>query len=330
MTKDILVFVEQRGGAVLPAALQTISAAKGLAAKTGGKVVAAVVGAKLGSVADQLDAAGVATTLIADADALEKYNAVTYTRTLAEMIKRADPQIVLMAASFMGRDLSPRVAIRANAGLATDCTELEIDDKGALLVRRPIFNGKAFNKVHFNASKVQIATVRPNTFPAPQAASSKAERVAITFNADANDARQVTKEIARTGGQEKDVTEASIVVTGGRSLKSEENFKIVYDLAHAVDGAVGASRAACDAGYQSHSRQVGLTGKTVTPQLYIACGVSGAIQHLAGMRGSRRIVAINSDPEAPIFKVADYGIVGDLFQVLPLLTEEVKRVKAGH
>ena len=134
--------------------------------------------------------------------------------------------------------------------------------------------------------------------------------------------------IARTGGAEKDVTEASIIASGGRSLKGEENFKIIYDLAHALDGAVGASRAACDAGYQPHSRQVGLTGKTVTPQLYIACGISGAIQHLAGMRGSRRIVAINTDPEAPIFKLADYGVVADLFTFVPLLTEEVKRIRA--
>lgn len=327
MTKDVLVFVEQRDGKILPAAMQAISAAQQLAGKTGGRVAAALIGNGLSPLADQLDAAGVATTYFCEADALGKYNAVTYARSLASIIQKADPQIVLLAASFMGRDLAPRVAVRVNAGLATDCIEFDIEGSGALVVRRPIYNGKATSKVHFNAGRVQMASVRPNTFAMPGGATSKAERVSVPFNTDAGDARQVTKEIVRTGGAEKDVTEASIVVSGGRSLKSEENFKIIFDLAHALDAAVGASRAACDAGYQPHSRQVGLTGKTVTPSLYVACGISGAIQHLAGMRGSRRIVAINTDAEAPIFKVADIGVVADLFTFVPLLTEEVKKVK---
>lgn len=328
MTKDILVFVEQRDGHVLPAALQAITAAKDLTAKTGGRLTAALVGSNLSGIADSVAKTGVAAIYLVESDALGKYNAVTYARALASAVKQADPQIVLMAATSMGRDLSPRVAIRVNAGLATDCTEFAIDDSGALRVKRPIFNGKAFNTVHFNAAKVQIASVRPNTFGAPADAEGAAERISVAFAAEPSDARSVTKEIARTGGDEKDVTEASIVVSGGRSLKSSENFKILYDLAHALDGAVGASRAACDAGYQPHSRQVGLTGKTVTPNLYVACGISGAIQHLAGMRGSRRIVAINTDPEAPIFKIADYAVVGDLFKVVPALTEEVKKARA--
>lgn len=328
MTKDIFVFIEQRGGVVLPAAMQAITSATQLAGKTGGKVVAGIIGHNIAAVADKLDGAGIATTFVADADALANYNALKYSRILAGMIQKADPQVVLLAASFMGRDIAPRVAVRLGAGLATDCTELEIEGSGALVVRRPIYNGKASSRVHFSATKLQIASVRPNTFASPAGGGAKAERVEFPFAADPADDRQVTKEIARTGGNEKDVSEAAIVVSGGRSLKSEENFKIIYDLAHALDGAVGASRAACDAGYQSHSRQVGLTGKTVTPQLYIACGISGAIQHLAGMRGSRCIVAINTDAEAPIFKVADYGVVADLFNFVPLLTEEVKKVRA--
>ncbi len=329
MTKDIFVFVEQRDGEFLPAALQSLTAAKELADKTGGKVVAGLIGSGLAPVADKLAKLGAAAIYLTDADALAKYNAPLYARALAAQIDKADPQIILMAASFMGRDLSPRAAIRVDAGLATDCTEFTLDDAGALGAARPIFNGKAFNHVKFNAGKRQMASVRPNTFAAPTEGDASAERVDVAFEAGANDGRSVTKEIAKTGGDEKDVTEAAIVVTGGRSLKSEENFKIIYDLAHALDGAVGASRAACDAGYQPHSRQVGLTGKTVTPQLYMACGVSGAIQHLAGMRGSRRIVAINTDPEAPIFNVADYGIVGDLFELVPAITEEVKAAKAS-
>ena len=328
MTKDILVFVEQRGGTVLPAGLQALSAASQLAAKTGGRVVAGLIGEGLGQIASRLDNTGTAVALVCDAPALAQYHPLKYARALCGLIQKSDPQIVLLAASFMGRDLAPRVAARLGAGLATDCVEVSIDQAGALLARRPIFNGKALSLVHFNPAKLQIASVRPNTFPLPTGGSA-AEKIAVPFNADAADDRQKTREIARTGGAEKDVTEASIVVSGGRSLKSSDNFKVIFDLAHALDGAVGASRAACDAGYQPHSRQVGLTGKTVTPQLYIACGISGAIQHLAGMRGSRRIVAINTDAEAPMFKVADYGVVADLFNFVPLMTEEVKKVK-GH
>ena len=327
MTKDILIFAEQRDGVLLPASVQCFSAARLLAEKLGGRVHAAVIGHGVSAVADALDDAGPATTYIADDERFGKYNPLHYTRALAAILEKADPQVVLLPASFMGRDLAPRVAIRTGGALATDCTELEIDDQGALLVKRPIYNGKAYNKVHFNPSRRQIASVRPNAFPAATGGGTKAERIAVEVASDDSDNRQVTREIARTGGSEKDVTEASIVVSGGRSLKSEENFKIIFDLAHALEAAVGASRAACDAGYQPHSRQVGLTGKTVTPQLYIACGISGAIQHLAGMRGSRRIVAINTDPEAPIFKIADYGVVADLFTFVPMLTEEIGKVR---
>ncbi|MBX3395707.1 MAG: electron transfer flavoprotein subunit alpha/FixB family protein [Phycisphaerae bacterium] len=327
MTKDILVFVEQRGGAVLPAGLQAVTVGNELAAKTGGRCLAVIIGANLSEPADAVAKSGVATVFTVDADGLAKYNAGPYARALADVIKQADPQIVLLAATSMGRDLSPRVAVRVNGGLATDCTEFDLDANGALRVKRPIFNGKAFNQVHFNPARIQIATVRPNTFASPSS-TGPAEIISVAFTADTADSRSITREVARTGGNEKDVTEASIVVSGGRSLKSAENFKILYDLAHALDGAVGASRAACDAGYQPHSKQVGLTGKTVTPNLYIACGISGAIQHLAGMRGSRRIVAINTDAEAPIFKVADIGIVGDLFKVVPALTAEIQKARS--
>ncbi|MBN2559888.1 MAG: electron transfer flavoprotein subunit alpha/FixB family protein [Phycisphaerae bacterium] len=328
MTKDVLVFVEQRGGTILPGGLQAITAASELAGKTGGRVVASLIGHGLGALADQLDGTGVAVTYLADAKPLAEYNVLKYARSLVGMIEKADPQIVLMATSFMGRDLAARVAMRLGAGLATDCTELDLNDSGALVVKRAIYAGKASNKVHFNASRIQMACVRPNTFAAPAGGGAQAERVEVPFEAEGSDDRQVTKEIARSGSGEKDVTEAAIIVSGGRSLKNEDNFKIIADLANALNGAVGASRAACDAGYQPHSKQVGLTGKTVTPQLYIACGISGAIQHLAGMRGSRRIVAINTDPEAPIFNIADYGVVGDLFQIVPLLTEEIKQARA--
>ncbi|MCK6456111.1 MAG: electron transfer flavoprotein subunit alpha/FixB family protein [Phycisphaerae bacterium] len=329
MTKDVLVFAEQRDGRLHPGALQALGAASELAGKTGGKAVAALIGASVGALAEPLEQAGAAVVYLAEDARFARYNPLSCTAALAAIIGRADPQIVLMPATIMGRDLGPRVAVRCNAGLATDCTEVGTDG-GALRVRRPIFNGKATSVVTFRSDRLQMASLRPNAFSAPAAdASRKAERVAVSVPATPDEQRQTTKDVVRTGGEEKDVTEASIVVSGGRSLKSAENFKILYELAHALEGAVGASRAACDAGYQPHSRQVGLTGKTITPNLYIACGISGAIQHLAGMRGSRRIVAINTDAEAPIFKVADYGVVADLFAFVPLLTAEVKKVRGG-
>jgi electron transfer flavoprotein alpha subunit len=328
MTQDVLVFGEWRGGALHPAALQCLSAAKALAASTGGAVKAAVIGQNVSDAAAALARGGATAVYVVDHEACANYNPLTYARAMAAILDQTDPRLLLMPASMMGRDLAPRIGARRNAGIATDCTELSVEN-GALSARRPIYNGKAYSTVHFNAERLQIASVRPNVYPAAESGEAAGETIAVSFSPDPSDSRQVTKEVVRTGGEEKDVTEASIVVSGGRSLKSEENFRILYDLAHTLDGAVGASRAACDAGYQPHSRQVGLTGKTITPQLYLAFGISGAIQHLAGMRGSRRIVAVNTDAEAPIFKVADYGIVGDLFELAPLITQAVNKVKAS-
>ncbi|MFH1416745.1 MAG: electron transfer flavoprotein subunit alpha/FixB family protein, partial [Planctomycetota bacterium] len=200
MTKDVFVFVEQRDGVILPGGLQCITAAAESAGKTGGRVVAGLIGHNLGAVADQLDGTGAGAICTTDAEPLAMYNALKYTRALAAQIEKADPQIVLLAASFMGRDLAPRLAIRLGAGLATDCTEFDIDDAGALTVKRPIYAGKAFNAVHFNASKIQIASVRPNAYPVPAGGGDKAERIDVPFEVDTADDRQVTKEIARSGG----------------------------------------------------------------------------------------------------------------------------------
>lgn len=329
MTKDILVFAETRDDHLHTASVQCLTAAKQLAAAGGGAVRAAVIGSAVAEHVAAMGRHGAATVFTVEGEPFARYNALTYTRALAAIIKAADPRVVLLPASFMGRDLAPRVAIRCQAGLATDCVELEFDTAGGLVARRPIYNGKAYSKVHFDAGRPAIVSVRPNVYPVPEATGGAAEISPVSVAPEPGDARQLTREIVRTGGAEKDVTEASIVVSGGRSLKSADNFKMLYELAHVLDGAVGASRAACDAGYQPHSRQVGLTGKTITPQLYIACGISGAIQHLAGMRGSRRIVAVNTDKEAPIFKVADYGVVADVFTFVPLLTQEIKRIKSA-
>lgn len=324
MTNDILIFAEQRGDKLHRAVAQVVTPARALADKLGGQVVAVLIGGATGAAADALEKTGVNRIITVSDASLERYSTLRYRSALAAAIKHADPRIVLLPATFMGRDLAPRVATRLGAALATDVTELSISGDGRLDVRRPIYNGKAFGHVVFPAGRLAIASVRLNTFPA--ATGSGGARENLAFTASAGDDRVTCDEVVKTGGEVKDVTEAEIVVSGGRSLKSEDNFKILYELARELDAAVGASRAACDAGYQPHSKQVGLTGKTVTPKLYIACGISGAIQHLAGMRGSKVIVAINQDPEAPMCKLADYAVIGDLFQVVPALTAEVKKL----
>ena len=326
MTNDILIFVEQRDDHVHAGSLQCVTPAKALAEKTGGKVVACVIGDSIDNAVSAVDQTGVDSIITISDPSLKMYSALRYRTALAAAIEKADPKIVLLTATFMGRDLAPRVAMRCKTALATDTIELNLTGDGALDVVRPLYNGKATCHVTFAADRLAIASVRPNTFPVPTGGSGAA-RETLAFASNAGDDRIVVKEIVKAGGDVKDVTEADIIVSGGRALKNEDNFKIIYELAKELDAAVGASRAACDAGYQPHSRQVGLTGKTVTPKLYIACGISGAIQHLAGMRGSKIIVAINTDAEAPIFKVADYGIVDDLFKVVPKLTEEVLKLK---
>lgn len=324
MTSDILIYAEQRSDKLHPAVLQTVTPARSLAEKTGGKVVAVLIGAKLDDSTAALKSAGVDRVLTISDASLENYSALRYRTALAAAIQKVDPRIALLPATFMGRDLAPRVAVRCKAALATDVVALELGGDGRLDVRRPIYNGKAFGHVIFPADRLAIASIRPNTF-APAQGGGEAAVEALPFEAAAGDDRVQCNEIAKTSGEVKDVTEADIIVSGGRSLKSEENFQqVIYPLAKVLDAAVGASRAACDAGYQPHSRQVGLTGKTVTPKLYIACGVSGAIQHLAGMRGSKVIVAINTDKEAPIVKIADYAIIDDLFKVVPALTAHAK------
>ncbi len=329
MKNDILVFAEQRNDRLHPAALQIVTPARELARQTGGQVVAGLIGDRLDSCLAALETCGVDRIVSVSAPALSLYSVLRYRTALCQIVERVDPRIVLLPATFMGRDLGPRTAARLRAALATDVVELKLLDDGRLDVRRPIYNGKVFCHVTFPPQRLAMASVRPNVFAAAAGGGGRAVRESIPFVAQPGDDRQATREIVKTGGEIKDVTEADIIVSGGRSLKSEANFQILYELARELDAAVGASRAACDAGYQPHSRQVGLTGKTVTPKLYIACGISGAIQHLAGMRGSKVIVAINTDPEAPMVKIADYAIVDDLFKVVPLLTQEVRALRSG-
>jgi electron transfer flavoprotein alpha subunit len=270
--------------------------------------------------------AGASEVLLATHEAFARYEPSGYARAVVSAVEQVKPAAVLFTGSSMGRDLAPRVAARLDVGLATDCTALAVE-AGRLVATRPVYAGKASQKVGFTRNPA-MASLRPKVF-APHSGNGGAVQVKplpLTYDPAASRARVV--EVKATSAGKADLTEAEVIVSGGRGLKGPENFDLVEGLAAALGGTVGASRAVVDAGWRPHSDQVGQTGKTVSPKLYVAVAISGAIQHLAGMSSSRCIVAINKDPEAPIFKVADYGIVGDAFEVVPALTEAVRKLNA--
>jgi len=256
---------------------------------------------------------------------ISDYSTEAYTSAVKQVCDEVKPSVLLFGGTSNGRDLAPRVAARIDAGVASDVDQLSWTD-GKLRARRPVYSGKAFATVEVTSTPA-IATTRPNAFPAEEAGGGAAEVSDVNASTDSK-AKLIETKAPEAG--ELTIAEADIIVSGGRGLKEANNFSHIRDLAHAIGGAVGASRATVDAGWIDHQHQVGQTGRVVSPNLYIAAGISGAIQHLAGMSSSKHIVAINKDPEAPIFRVADLGIVGDLFQVLPALTEEVKKAKEHH
>ena len=315
----ILVFVEQRNGVVRQASLQAISEAH---RQAGGDVAAVLAGSGVGDAAAGLGAYGAAKVFVADDPNLALYSSEGYGEAVAKAVEAAAPDAVFFAGTAMGRDLAPRVAAKLGVGALADVVALE-KDGDQFVARRPVYSGKAFATVDSAGAKPQVISLRANVFAVEETGGS-AEVVALDGLSLA--IRAVVKELVDTGGGELDVAEADIIVSGGRGLKGPENFALIRSLAEALGGAVGASRAAVDAGWIAHKHQVGQTGKVVSPSLYIACGISGAIQHLAGMSSSKIIVAINKDPDAPIFKIADYGIVGDLFDVVPPMVEEVKKL----
>jgi electron transfer flavoprotein alpha subunit len=322
---SILVFIEQRDGQVRSVVREALGEATRLAAALGGPVVGVCPAASDPGLA-ALGEAGAERVLLAAHAAFASYDAAGYARAVAAAVESVQPALVLFGASTMGRDLAPRVAARLGAGLATDCVALAVEG-GRLVASRPVYAGKALQKVAFPTTPA-LATLRPKAFAPVSLAGRSAGVEPLAFDFDPATARARVVRIAAAGGGKVDLTEAEIIVSGGRGMKGPEHFRLLEDLAAALGATVGASRAVVDAGWRSHSDQVGQTGKTVSPKLYVAVGISGAIQHLAGMTSSRCIVAINKDPEAPIFKVADYGIVGDLFEVLPALTEAVRKLGA--
>jgi electron transfer flavoprotein alpha subunit len=323
----IFAFAEAREGEVRKVAHEVVTAARAVADAMGAEVHAVVVGGSgVGSSAADLGRFGADRVFVGESDALARYSPEAYATVLTRFAKEHGCDLLVFPATAMGKDLAPRVAARLGTGYIGECTELTADG-GTITATRPRYAGKVFSKETFTASPGVVA-IRPNVFsPVESARAGEVETLDVSLQ-DA-DFGALVKEI-RTGAAEKmDVAEAPVVVAGGRGLRDPENFKLLEEFASALgNAAVGASRAVIDAGWRPHGEQVGQTGKTVSPTLYFAVGISGAIQHLAGMRTSKYIVAINKDPEAPIFKVADYGIVGDLFEILPRLTEEVRKLRA--
>ena len=317
----ILVFTEQRESKIKKSSFEAVSAAHNLAGELGGTSVALVVGSGVDGIAGDLGAYGASRVIVVDSPRLEKYSNAAYAKVIAEVAKKEQAAIVVLPASQMGKDLAPRVAVKLNAGLAADCIALRVEN-GDVIATRPVFAGKTLLDVRVK-TPVKIFTLRPNVFAAARNGQGAAvEKMDVPLE-EKDFSATVTEMSVATG--RPDVTEADIIVSGGRGLKGPENFHLVEELADVLGAGVGASRAVVDAGWRPHDEQVGQTGKTVSPTMYVACGISGAVQHLAGMSSSKYIVAINKDKDAPIFQVADYGIVGDVFEILPELTTQLKQ-----
>ncbi len=323
MAKEVLVFAEQRGGALKKVSFEMVSTGRKLADKVGGECAAVLVGDGVSGLAAELGKYGADKIYVVEDAKLKDYVPDLYSQAVAAVAK--DAKIFIGGASAMGKDLFPRIAARLGTAMASDCVKLEAEG-GNLMAFRPVFAGKAYLTIKISSAP-QMATGRPKVFPAIENKKAGAvEKVSVSLDAP----KAVLTKMEQDSSGRVDLTEADIIVSGGRGMKGPENYNIIEALADALGSSatVGASRAAVDAGWRPHSDQVGQTGKTVSPSLYIACGISGAIQHLAGMGSSKFIVAINKDPDAPIFARADYGIVEDLFKVVPEITKEVKKLLA--
>ena len=317
MTK-VLVLVESKNGKLRNVSFEVLTVARLIA--NGGEIAACVFGSDGEKYSEELAKYGAQKVYVVDNLALNQYTPDGFNQALLKAIEEVQPQVVLTGHTSIGKDVFPRTAARLNAGVISDCTVVECGDE--IVFTRPIYSGKAFEKRKISDGLI-MATIRPNNIVLsehPVAAEI------LKLSVEIKDLRTIVREVVKKASGKVDLAEAKIIVSGGRGVKSADGFKPLQELANVLGAAVGASRAACDAGYCDYSMQIGQTGKVVTPDLYIACGISGAIQHLAGMSSSKVIVSINKDPEANIFHVADYGIVGDLFEVVPLLTEEFKNV----
>jgi electron transfer flavoprotein alpha subunit len=318
---NILAFAEQRDSKVKKSSYEAVSAARMLADQLGGSCTALVVGSNVEGVAGDLGAYGASRVIVVDSPKLEKHSNSAYAKVIAGVAAKEQAAIVVLPASQMGKDLAPRVAVKLNAGLASDCIALRVEN-GDVIATRPVYAGKTLLDVKVK-TPVKLFTLRPNVFAAARNGQG-AEVLKMEVPLEDTDFTSTVTQVSVATGR-PDVTEADIIVSGGRGLKGPENFHLVEELADVLGAGVGASRAVVDAGWRPHDEQVGQTGKTVSPTMYVACGISGAVQHLAGMSSSKYIVAINKDKDAPIFQVADYGIVGDVLEILPELTAQLKQ-----
>ncbi|OIK12936.1 electron transfer flavoprotein subunit alpha/FixB family protein [Bacillus sp. MUM 13] len=324
MARKVLVLGEVRDGSLRNVSFEAIGAAK--LAAGGGEVVGVLIGEGIQSFGTELIQYGADRVVTVEDAKLAQYTSDGYSQALLAVVDAENPEGIFFGHTALGKDLAPRIASKLSSGLISDVTSME-ETGGNLVFTRPIYSGKAFEKKIVTDGLV-FATIRPNNISPLEKDESRSGEV-TALQAEIKDLRTIIKDVVRKASEGVDLSEAKVIIAGGRGVKSEDGFEPLKELANVLGGAVGASRGACDADYCDYSLQIGQTGKVVTPDLYIACGISGAIQHLAGMSNSKVIVAINKDPEANIFKVADYGIVGDLFEVVPLLTEEFKKLKVN-
>lgn len=322
MAAKILAILEQRDGLLKRSAFETVQQASQLAKNLSLEAEAVVVGGEIENLND-ISNYGIAKIIHLKNSELSDYSPSGYTTAISNYAKEVDADYLIFSNTSLGKDLAPRVSIRVGAGCIVDCIKLD-SSSGELIATRPVYAGKVLIDVKLNSAK-KVITIRPNVFKAVPLDTQSTPQIEVK-EIPSPDLKTKVIEVKKAEGK-LDVAEADIIVSGGRGVKGPENFHLIEELAEVLGAAVGASRAVVDAGWRPHSEQVGQTGKTVSPTLYIACGISGAIQHLAGMSSSKYIVAINKDKDAPIFNIADYGIAGDLFDVVPVLTEEIKKIK---
>jgi len=323
MANKILAVLEQRDGLLKRSSFETVSAANKLASELNLEAEAVVVGNEISNIND-VGNYGISKVVLLKNAELVNYSSSGYRDAIVNYANEVDADYIMLSNTSLGKDLAPRLAVKLGAGCLMDCVILDTSS-GDLIATRPVYAGKALVDVKFNSGK-RVITIRPNVFKA-QPSDNTSVDVTVNEVSSPNLKTRVV-EFKKSEGK-LDVAEADIIVSGGRGMKGPENFYLIEELADSLGAAVGASRAVVDAGWRPHGEQVGQTGKTVSPSLYVACGISGAIQHLAGMSSSKYIVAINKDKDAPIFNIADYGIAGDVFDILPVLTEEIKKVKQG-
>ncbi|SUY31741.1 electron transfer flavoprotein subunit alpha/FixB family protein [Clostridium perfringens] len=324
----VWVFAEQREGQLQKVSLELLGEGRKIADKLGSKLTALLIGNKVQNLVEDLSRHGADEVLVVDAPELEHYTTDGYTKAICELANAKKPNIIFIGATFIGRDLGPRVAARLETGLTADCTSLDVDvESGDLLATRPAFGGNLMATIVCPDHRPQMATVRPGVFEKLPLGENDAtvENIEIKFNS--NDIRTKIVEIIKEHKDIVDISEANVLVAGGRGIGSEENFKMLKELAEVMNGSIAASRAAVEKGWVDKDYQVGQTGKTVRPNIYVACGISGAIQHAAGMQNSDMIIAINKDANAPIMKIADYAIVGDVNKVVPEFIAQLKAMK---